>query len=78
MPTNCPHCGAKLSAARDAFCSACFCDLDELPDEPVEPGQDAPSQGLTVGRIMARRRGMVVAAWHCRALGAEAAWEGLR
>jgi hypothetical protein len=34
MADLCPHCGAKLPAIRDAFCSECRGDLAEAPLEP--------------------------------------------
>jgi hypothetical protein len=33
MEVTCPHCGASLSTTGDAFCSDCFCALDESATE---------------------------------------------
>jgi predicted amidophosphoribosyltransferase len=35
----CPHCGAKVPVARDAFCGTCGESLDEPPPEPRTPEQ---------------------------------------
>ncbi len=59
MPTNCPHCGARLSMAHDAFCSECFGDLDEPPDYPLaELDSDEEPLANWNARILWRRRGL--------------------
>src|SRR5713101_641026 len=46
MAEVCPHCGAKLPAIRDAFCSACFNDLDEAPARPLGHSKLEKVQGI--------------------------------
>jgi hypothetical protein len=38
---NCPHCGAGLPPAPDAFCPECRSPLDELPERSLPPAERA-------------------------------------
>jgi hypothetical protein len=38
---NCPHCGSKLPLVRDAFCVTCREPLDEPPEAPRSPEEQA-------------------------------------
>src|SRR6266576_3945354 len=46
MQKVCPHCGAKLPAIRDAFCSECHNDLDESPARPLGDTKPGKVQGI--------------------------------
>jgi hypothetical protein len=38
---NCPHCGAPLPPAADAFCPECRAALDEVVERSVTPSEQA-------------------------------------
>ena len=74
--TACPHCGAKLPLAVDAFCSACRGDLSEPPVASVVTVRDSPTEsvaarptGIPFGRIFGGLGMLVGVASGARSLG---------
>lgn len=49
MGDRCPHCGAKLPATGDAFCSECHQELDEPPAQPRSPSRHAEGPVVSFG-----------------------------
>jgi len=48
----CPHCGATLLSASDAFCPECRRDLDEPPDAPRAPEQVRAERSAGTIRVL--------------------------